>query len=179
MKRALSLALLVLGTIVGTLGGAHLPSASWSVVGAGLVLLAAGAVVGRRSGGARATAAAAAERDAIAALVAAPASVDALSADAPSLALSDLRRRIDRLDVDVLQPIAEASPLLLPVLGASLFAEVFSAFASGERQLARAWSAAADGHSEEALASVVRGAERIRAAATAMTASAQGQAARD
>ncbi len=166
-------ALLVLGTIVGTLGGAHLPTADWRIVAVGLVLLAVGALLARRAGGG-AQATVALHGDLLAALAALPGRVDQLAADAASLDLVELRHRIDRLGEEALQPIADSSPALLPVLGASRFAEVFGVFASGERQLARAWSAAADEHRVEALAAIARGAERIREAAAAARRSADG-----
>lgn len=173
MKQRVATALLVIGTIVGTLGGAHLPTADWRIVGAGLALLAAGALLMRRVGGASAPARAAAHGDLLAALAALPERVDQLAAEAASLDLVELRRRIDRVNEDAIQPIAESSPELLPVLGATRFADLFGVFASGERLLARAWSAAADEHREEALSAVALAAERIREAAAAARRSAE------
>ncbi len=164
--RALATSLLVLGTVLGTLGGAHLPRADFRIVVAGLVLLAAGTIVLRRTRQS-VPERARAHRDVLDALLAVPERVDALHREAPSLALTELCRRLERLDVDSIQPVAEASPELLSTLGAARFAAVFGAFASGERALARAWSAAADRHPTEALSALERAAERLHTAAKA------------
>jgi hypothetical protein len=166
MRGAASL-LIVLGTIVGTLGGAHLPRANWLIVGVGLALLVAGALLMRHRSGAATLTRQKAEREVLDALARLPERVDALVAEAESLELSELRRRLDALELEAIRPIAEASVDLLPSLGAARFAAVFGAFASGERCLARAWSAAADRHRAEASSALSSGAERLREAAAA------------
>jgi hypothetical protein len=170
-----AVALLVLGTVTASLGGARLPQADWRIAGAGLAALAAGAALLRRSGrgGAEATGSAGAPGDsaadvALRALRALPARLDALEAEAPSLELPELIRRLSALAAELGDPIAEGSPGLLRRLGTERFAEVLGTYASGERALARAWSAAADQHRPEALAALSAGAARIREARHAL-----------
>jgi hypothetical protein len=165
--RAPATLLLALGTIVGTLGGAHLPKTDWRIVIAGLALLALGAGLMRRRSGAEVSSLHRAGREVLASVAALPDRIDVLVADAPSLDFGELRQRLDQLELEAIRPVAEASVDLLPSLGAARFAAVFGAFASAERSLARAWSAAADRHRPETLAALAHGAERAREAAAA------------
>jgi hypothetical protein len=168
MKK-LGLLLLVIGTVVGSLGGAKLPSASWPISAAGLAILVA-AVIALRWRGSTPGEAARIESDGdVASLLARlPERIAELSAKAPKLELSALTLELDAIEAELLAPIAERSSALLPVLGASRFADVFAAFAGTERSLARAWSAAADGHRPEAESSIQRALERSRASAAAI-----------
>lgn len=162
--RTIGIVLLVAGTIIGSLGGAKLPQADWTVAGAGFALLAVALLLLRwpAKGGAGARERGA--QDVLSLLRSMPDELDAISARAAGLELPALLEELSALDRKYLQPIADGSPALLGQLGAQRFADVFGQYASGERQLARAWSAAADQHGPEAIASLQRSAERIREA---------------
>ena len=153
--KTVGMVLLVVGTIVASLGGAKLPSASLPVAGAGLGLLVVALVLMRyKPKGAAATGPASSESAVLELVARLPERLDALSSEASELSLEELTKRLDAIDVELVAPIADGSGELLGPLGAMRFAEVFGAFASAERSLARTWSAAADGHRTEALASL-------------------------
>jgi hypothetical protein len=166
--RPISFGLVVLGTVVGTLGGARLPDADLRVTAVGIALLIAGALGVRRTRlgqSAGAIHGSDASGDVLGMLRALPAKIDAIAELAPAGALSDLVGKLSALQRDVLEPLSERSPSLLPRLGGARFASIFGPYASAERALARAWSAAADQHRPEALASLRLAAERAREAA--------------
>jgi uncharacterized protein YjeT (DUF2065 family) len=163
LLRNIGWALLVIGTIVGSLGGARLPTANWPVALLGIAVVAAGAVVlfavRRRTGSANG-----ARPEVLAAMRALPDRLDALARDAPVLPLAAIAARIGELDRTHFRPIADGAPGLLPALGVTRYADVFGTYASGERSVARAWSAAADHHRPETLAALEAGVARIREA---------------
>lgn len=171
MIRKIGMVLLVAGTVVASLGGAKLPTASVPVSAAGLGLLLAALVCLRwkrpaeRSGGAESP-----QGAVLARLSELPARVAHLHAEARELALPGILERLDALDAELVGPIADGSSSLLSELGATRFADVFGAFAGAERALARAWSAAADGHRPETEAALGRALERARDAARALPA---------
>ena len=167
MKTA-GMILLVVGTIVASLGGAKLPSASIPITAAGLGLLVAALVLLRwrpkgADNGPGTSGSAVLEL-----LTRLPDRLDALASEASSLSLSDLTQRLDAIDAELVAPIADGSGELLAPLGAARFAEIFGPFASAERALARSWSAAADGHESEALASLENAKTRAHAARAAL-----------
>lgn len=160
--------LLVAGTIIASLGGAKLPEVDRVLSGIGIAMLVVAAVAIRRAMGANGAAAlsgsavpAAAIPELMRKLIP---ELEALAAEAKDLPLVTITRRIDQLEPKYLRPLADGSPGLMGVLGPERFAEVAGAYASGERFLARAWSAAADKHRPEALLSLERAIERMREA---------------
>lgn len=161
--KAAGAALLVVGTIVGSLGGARLPEADLTIAGAGIALLVV-ALVLLRWPRTTTTGGAVGDARALVLLGELPALVEALASDAATLEPSEVRGRLDALQRSHVLPIADGSTALLPALGADRFALVFGAFASAERWLARAWSAAADQHAEETRASLASALERLREA---------------
>lgn len=171
--KLLANALLVAGTVLGALGGARVPQAEWSLAGAGVALLVVGALLLRRGGAAAATAGAPgaggdpleAARGRVRALAE---HLEALRGEAAALPLTAVRDRIGALDRDFLRPLGDEAPALLPRLGPAEFARTFGVYATGERAVHRAWSAATDGHRPEALASLDAGTDRIRNAADAL-----------
>lgn len=165
--------LLFFGTVVGALGGAHLPQANWTVAGVGLVILALGAVLTRVGQLRRLGTGGQGEslQGIQSALETLPGTVEALAMEAKNLSLEELVERLTELEALHLRPISDAAPRLLGTLGGSAFAEIFGPYASGERYLARAWSAAADGHRAEATASLSAGADSLKRAARAASAS--------
>ncbi len=166
MLRTAAIAFLVIGTIVGALGGAHLPTACPWIAGTGLLILAAGAAMlrlSRRSSasGETGTGPGGTAGEALETLAKLPAPVAELSENAADLPLDEIRDRIGEISKDYLQPIADAAPSLLLHLGSRDYAEVMSAYATGERLLHRAWSAATDNHRDECLASLSRVGEQL------------------
>jgi hypothetical protein len=160
--------LLVLGTIVASLGGAKLPSSSVVVSGIGLALLVAAVVCLRwrtRSTTASATLSADDPRTLLRLL---PDRLEKLAGDAPDLEPSRLMAALDAIGAELTTPIADGSTALLAELGIARFAAIFGPFASAERAAARAWSATADGHPAEARAAIAVALERARAAVSAL-----------
>ena len=74
-----------------------------------------------------------------------------MDTDAP-----EAREEIDAVAVDLIQPLIDARGRFIARHGLATFAEYFSAFAAGERYLARCWSALTDGHAVEARKSLDR-----------------------
>lgn len=158
--------LLVMGTIVGTLGGARMPDVSWALSGSGLLILVLAGLLlrfGKTEGEE------AAGRDVGPELQDLASRLASLNEEAKSLPLSELVLRISALDAELVRPISERTPRMLKRLGAERFGEIFGTYASGERALARAWSAAADAHAPEALASLAHSVRLIREASDALS----------
>jgi hypothetical protein len=97
-----------------------------------------------------------------------PARLEDLDRRAAELELGELIAELDGLEVELLAPIADGSPPLLAALGTPRFAAIFGPFASAERAVARAWSAAADGHRTEALSALEVAVARARSAVSAL-----------
>lgn len=151
-------ALLVSGTVLGTLGGARMPGVSWPLALGGLVLLVAAGLLLRFGRGRSMDALA---DDVSPELEQLARAVAELEAQGASLPLSQLVLQLSSLDAALVQPIGERAPRMLRRLGAERFAEVFGHYAAGERALARAWSAAADQHAPEARAALAASARLL------------------
>lgn len=164
MMKKLGWILLIAGTIVGSLGGARLPEADWTIAGVGLAMLAGSAVLMRLAARHAGGGAAAAGSDVVAAMRQLTERLEALVKEAPSLSLAEVAERISRLSADFFAPISDGSPRMLGAMGPERYAEVFGTYASGERSIARAWSAASDQHRPETLASLELGTARIKEA---------------
>lgn len=164
-------ALLVAGTVLGTLGGARMPGVSWTLALLGLALLVAAGLLARfgrhRDEGALAA-------DVTPELESLARRLSELQSEAAGLPASELVLRISALDGELVLPIGERAPRMLRRLGAERFAEVFGRYASGERALARAWSAAADQHAPEALASLELAARQVEEARQRLAAALHG-----
>lgn len=163
MMRVRANVLLSLGTILATLGGARLPDVAGWLVGIGALVLIAGGVMHRmasrkerESGG---------DSDVRMAEVMGElaSGLQALVEKSPSLSLADLVQELDALEQGAMGIVAEAIPQQLAAVGGARFAEIYGEYAAGERLVHRAWSAAADGHREEATRSLVEGNRRIQA----------------
>jgi GAF domain-containing protein len=162
--------LVAAGTVVGSLGGAHLPQASVGIVAAGLALLGVGAWLLRRTpagdaAGAGDGSGTASVADGLRAL---SARLEPLVAELDSRSLEQVCEAVAELHRELIQPLVEAGPGELARLGSARFARVFGALAASERQLARAWSAAADEHRDETAASLARALEHARRAREAL-----------
>ncbi len=131
---------------------------AWANVGGigwlfGVVLIVAGAVVARRELAAEARG----DRGATDEQVHFPAMVARIRARLDALAdeIRDLpmdgdtaaaREALDALHADAVLPVVDGRAQFVAKHGIGAFAEYFSAFSSGERNLGRCWSALTDGH---------------------------------
>ena len=165
--QALATSLLVLGTILGAFGGARLPQADPLVAGVGLAMLVAGCLLVFQRARSQRTHAARAISDAAIfdLIVALPDQLQPILDQADALTLEEIAQRISALELQYFRPIADASPDMLPRMGAESFSALFGQYAGGERLISRAWSAAVDLHRPETIASLREGIERLRAAA--------------
>jgi len=75
--------------------------------------------------------------------------------------LETIVRRVGQLQGGVLTNFVETRGAIVSAIGMSGYARVMDAFAGAERQINRAWSAAADGVLEESLDCLRTGAERL------------------
>lgn len=174
--------LFALGLLAGVAGAAKLPAEgarwpdTWPVAVGGVLAGIAGVVIWHLA----ARAARRADRDAreaggggvsAAALLAGlvePAR--ALRDAAPTLDTEALRQRAEALLEAHVLPFAEVRHQILEHLGMARGADVLVTVAYGERLLNRVWSAAADGHLEEARACVPEAADAFEEAAAMLEA---------
>ena len=124
---------------------------------AGLLLLIAGAVIGRVA--IRRDAAADGEGDGadfVAGLERLAAGIDECrnAADAADAEPAAIRHEIERLQQDILEPMIEARASLQRHFGLAGYAAVLGPMSGAERLLNRAWSALVDGHMAEGRASL-------------------------
>jgi hypothetical protein len=70
----------------------------------------------------------------------------------PGVRMERIVERAERIISDHVPPFLDARAELVSRLGLAGYAQLMDRFAAGERQLNRAWSAAADGYEEEAVA---------------------------
>ncbi|MDB2318432.1 hypothetical protein N9V88_02455 [bacterium] len=80
------------------------------------------------------------------------------------LAPSQITARIDAQLADDFREFADSRNLITTEYGLDVFADVMTQFASGERSVNRAWSAAADGYIDEAEACLKRGKDLLQEA---------------
>lgn len=156
--------LLSIGTILATLGGARLPEVQWLLVGIGAAVLIAGGVLHHLANRKPEARQRTAESGAAEALRDLSDDLQSLVHASASLSLAELVDRLGELELGAMARMAEAIPEQLALLGGARFAEIYGEYAAGERLVHRAWSAAADGHREEALRSLEAGAAQIHAA---------------
>lgn len=165
--KTLSVLLLVAGTIAATLGGARMPTIDRATVAIGLVLVVAGAVLARlvaRSKGDSAASSSAEVEGALDTLRALPAHLEKAATNAGSDPLDAVAARLAVLQRDAVDPLSDRAAALLPRLGGEHFARIFGPYASAERALGRARSAATDGHREEVVSSLRRAHEQLEEA---------------
>lgn len=119
----------------------------------GCALIVAGAVIARRQQAAEA----AGDSDATEERVHFPAAVlqlrhalDELAEEIADLAMDDdapeVREQLENLEADLILPVVDARGQFIARHGIGGFAEYFSPFSAGERNLHRTWSALTDGH---------------------------------
>jgi hypothetical protein len=76
--------------------------------------------------------------------------VEALAAQADSMECEQIHTQLDPLFVRYGQPFIDHREVLRSAFGGVGFAHIMGPFASAERRLNRAWSAAVDGYVDEA-----------------------------
>jgi hypothetical protein len=95
-------------------------------------------------------------------------SVERLLARSDELPPEAIHAELDPLLVGPVYELAEGREVLRQAHGTRVFAAVLSAFARGERNLNRAWSASVDGHAPEARASLALALPALREAREAL-----------
>ncbi len=93
----------------------------------------------------------------------------AINAELPQTDVYDVHGMLDDRLMDDLNAFVEARESMIPLFGLQKYADVMSAFANGERNINRAWSASADGYVDEVAASLGRAEARMREAKAALT----------
>lgn len=169
--KALAWTLFLVGTLLASAAGAHLPPI-WPVFGLGIVLSVAGAVLLRRAGGATGGGTAAgpgihdlaALRGALGALQGRVAGLDGRPVD------EALKADLETILLDELMPVVAARGLVQQAHGVETHARVFTPVATAERCLNRAWSALVDGVPDEASAELGKAAAHLDEAVGALPA---------
>lgn len=157
--------LLVIGCVLGVVGGAA-PSTiklgplpfDWTlaIIGAVLILTAYFVNRGKPAGGhgAEEKTGAGSVSAAEVAMREVAAKVKLLQSEAARLELQQLVARLDSIIKENIQPVIDAQALIIEKQGFAKYAAHTSPWATGERLIYRAWSAATDGHRPEAIASL-------------------------
>ena len=89
-----------------------------------------------------------------------------LASESSKLAPSKIVERIDNVLADDLRTFADGRNSMISEYNLTVFADVMSSFAAGERAINRAWSAAADGYIDEATDCLQRGHTMLSTART-------------
>jgi hypothetical protein len=161
MLREIANIVMYAGMALSMIGGARWPGPSWGVVAAGLALIGVGIGI-RRAAGAPSLdehAPDAAGKPARTgtltdALTLVQQGVDELAAAAATMPLDDVKKRVEELNWLGVERLGAAQEVIIARVGFATYAEVMAPLATAERWLHRAWSAAADGHRPECLASL-------------------------
>lgn len=153
-----------LGMTIAVLGGAQWPRPAWTLVAAGLAVIAVGIVIKRRAGapsldeehGSGDVGNKPARTGTLTEAIAQFATETmALAGEAESLDLEAIKKRCEELIWIGPERVAQSQEAIAAKIGFSRYAEVMAPLATAERWLFRAWSAAADGHRPEVIASIV------------------------
>lgn len=91
--------------------------------------------------------------------------LSAMNGNRDAIDVYDVHGRIDDDLMSDLGEFVDARESMIPIFGLSVYADVMSGFATGERNINRAWSASADGYIDEVWASLGRAEARMREAA--------------
>jgi hypothetical protein len=161
MLREIANWVMYVGMAVSMAGGATWPGPSWAVVLGGLALIGVGIGIRRAAGvpGLDENAAEAAGKPPRTgtlseALGVVSEGVAELSAGAPTMDLEAIKKRVEELNWLGPERLGSAQEIIIARVGFAAYAEVMAPLATAERWLNRAWSAAADGHRPECLASL-------------------------
>lgn len=98
------------------------------------------------------------------------ASISEMRANQDSIDVYEVHGRIDSDLMKDIDTFVEARESMIARYGLQQFADIMSAFANGERNLNRAWSASADGYIDEVWASIQRAEARMREASELLAA---------
>lgn len=158
MKRAVATWTLYAGMALTMVGGAGWPPSFNAVLLVGVVVLIAGVVLLRRAGaagaegeGESASGTITAARDKIPALVTA---IEGLIERAEGARLEDVATEAEGAIRAYIDPVSSAQEEWTRRYGFARYAAMMSPLSTCERWLYRAWSAASDGHRDEALRSL-------------------------
>lgn len=77
------------------------------------------------------------------------ANIRKLNADKHSVNAYDMRHRIDEMFIEDLEMFVDARESIIHRYGLTVYGDIMSSFAAGERYLNRVWSASADGYIDE------------------------------
>lgn len=157
------------GMTVAMLGGATWPAPKWTIVGVGILILCAGIAWARRARASTSAQSAEGQREkpldfAKQRVAEALERTRALRAEADSKELASIASGAEAIVRDCVEAVAKAQEAIANAHGFNAYAELMTPFAAGERWLNRAWSAASDGHREEATRSLDRAIEHIERA---------------
>lgn len=151
------------GMTVSMVGGATWPRPTWAIVAGGLVIVGAGIVMKRLGGvgpaeehGGEGDSAKRPPRngnlkDALGELTR---ETQALSEQAEEMDFEAIKTKVEALIWIGPERFGQSQEVIAAKVGFPTYAEVMAPLASAERQLYRAWSAAADGHRPECVASI-------------------------
>lgn len=149
------------GMAVVMYGGAQWPRPLWAAVGGGLAVIGVGVAMKRAAGAPaievevggndRRPARAGSLGDALTAL---REGIDELSGRSGEASFDEVKRRIEELLWLGPERVGGAQEGIAAKIGFAAYAEVMTPLAAAERWLNRAWSAAADGHRPECVASL-------------------------
>lgn len=152
------------GMAISMYGGAQWPRPSWLVVAVGVVIVFVGVIIRRRAGAPmlhaeeihgsdlRRPARTGTLIDALGAL---RDGIQKLHIEGANETLEVLKGRIEELLWIGPERVGGSQEAIAAKVGFAVYAEVMTPLAASERWLNRAWSAAADGHRPECLASLV------------------------
>jgi hypothetical protein len=164
MSAQLALWIQYAGLALAMVGGAPWPQPQWLLVATGLAVVGVGIALKRaadrhdpRLAAAHGEAGPAREGSVPAASQALPemvARARALAAEARALPLAKIAEAIEALQQAGPEQVAAAQDALVRAYTFAGYARVMTPLATGERLLYRAWSAASDGHRDEAVASL-------------------------
>jgi hypothetical protein len=87
---------------------------------------------------------------------------------------SQITARIDEQLADDFREFADGRNLITTEYGLNVFADVMTQFASGERSVNRAWSAAADGYVDESETCLKRGKDLLQESHRLLNQAAEG-----
>ena len=150
-KELFGKSLFAIGTVIASVSGAHNPP-YWNILTIGCILAVIGTILVRWSLSAKNKTASSnsASIDLARHLETITQKIEHFVADAQQqISLEKMKKSIESLQLEEILPVTEKIDEMSLRLGIKNYAEVFSVYAQGERNLNRAWSCCADNHYEE------------------------------
>ena len=152
--RTIGILLLIAGFLLGAYATAlDIEATNWSLFVPGAAVALAGLLLARWSAKSEATSEKVLKGDRAeleASLTRIVSAVEGIRAERAGISIDDLRRVIDERIREDLRRFVDARKSLIHLFGVQAYADVMSAFAAGERNLNRVWSASTDGYATEA-----------------------------